>query len=66
MTVKIDSGKILSQHRIKKPKNIWVIEFYHILFNIELLLFKNFLKNKIKKYPDKKKKKKLFFKKKHL
>ena len=59
----VDSGKILSQLRIKKPKNIWVIELYHILFNIELLLFKNFLKNKIKKYYDKKKKIKYFFKK---
>ena len=59
----VDSGKILSQQRIKKPKNIWVIEFYHILFNIELLLFKNFLKNKIKKYHDKKNKKKYFLRK---
>jgi methionyl-tRNA formyltransferase len=60
----VDSGKILSQLRIKKPKNIWVIELYHILFNIELLLFKNFLKNKIQKYHSKKKKIKFFLKKK--
>jgi folate-dependent phosphoribosylglycinamide formyltransferase PurN len=59
----VDSGKILSQFRMKKPKNIWVIELYHMLFNIELLLFKNFLKNKIKKYYVKKKKIKYFFKK---
>ena len=35
----------------------------HILFNIELLLFKNFLNNKIKKYHVKKKKIKFFYKK---
>lgn len=58
-----DSGKILSQLRVNKPKNIWVIELYHILFNIELLLFKNFLNNKIKKYHVKKKKIKFFYKK---
>jgi folate-dependent phosphoribosylglycinamide formyltransferase PurN len=62
VVAEVDSGKILSQLRIKKPKNIWIIELYHILFNIELLLFKNFLKNKIKKYYIKKKKTKYFLK----
>jgi phosphoribosylglycinamide formyltransferase-1 len=47
---KVDSGKILSQLRISRPKDLWVVEFYHILFKIELLLLKNFFKKKIKKY----------------